>query len=151
MKKSDFTPRVKLAPAGELKAYVVFEHQLDLLEQGSPASLMLNFSLFFLGIAGTAFGTLCTISPTNIIVFCVFFMVFITTLIAGILTGSLWRLNHKSAKSIIHGIKAQMPPNPPVHHLPYAQLADDGIVEPVLRSSEEADDEVESETETPQK
>jgi hypothetical protein len=58
MKKNEYTQRVRLAPARELKAYIVLEHQLDSLSQGSPASLMLNFSLFFLAVSITAFGTL---------------------------------------------------------------------------------------------
>jgi len=47
--KGEYRQVVRLAQPVELNAYVVFEHQLDLLAQGSPASLLLNFALFFLG------------------------------------------------------------------------------------------------------
>ncbi len=50
-------PVIREAPLGELKVYRVYEHQFDELAQGSPVSLLLNFSLFFLGIAATAAGT----------------------------------------------------------------------------------------------
>ena len=42
-------PVIRVAPPGELNVYPVYEHQLDLLAQGSPSSLFLNFALFFLG------------------------------------------------------------------------------------------------------
>ena len=58
--KGEYRQVVKLAQPGVRRAYVVFEHQLDLLAQGSPASLLLNFALFFLGVASTSLGTLVT-------------------------------------------------------------------------------------------
>jgi hypothetical protein len=60
-KKPDLSPPLRIAPLGELNAYVVYEHDLDRLAQGSPALVMLNFALFFLGVAATAFGTLWTL------------------------------------------------------------------------------------------
>jgi len=116
--KGEYRQVVKLAQPGELKAYVVFEHQLDLLAQGSPASLLLNFALFFLGVAATSLGTLVT-APTNLDrTFYVFFIIFIITLIAGIVLLAVWYSMHKSVTSLVVEIKAQMPPNPPVEQGP---------------------------------
>ncbi|MGP0063492.1 MAG: hypothetical protein ACLQGP_07840 [Isosphaeraceae bacterium] len=56
-------PVIRVAPPGELNVYPVYEHQLDLLAQGSPAPLLLNFALFFLGVAATAAGTLWSTHP----------------------------------------------------------------------------------------
>jgi hypothetical protein len=56
-------PIIRVAPPTELNIDSVYEHQLDLLAHGSPASLFLNFSLFFLGIAATATGTLWSAPP----------------------------------------------------------------------------------------
>lgn len=75
---------IREAPPGELRIYRVFEYQLDLLAQGSPASLLLNFSLFFLGVAATALGTLLTAPPTVDRVFYGFLIVFLVCLIAGV-------------------------------------------------------------------
>ena len=140
MKKHEYTQRVRLAPARELKAYIVLEHQLDLLSQGSPASLMLNFSLFFLAVSITAFGTLYTAPPTVDRVYYIFVILALVTLIAGMVTGALWFFQHKSSSQLIYEIKAQMPPNPPVQQLPIRELDDDEPVEGVLRSSEEEED-----------
>jgi hypothetical protein len=115
--KGEYRQVVKLAQPGELKAYVVFEHQLDLLGQGSPASLLLNFALFF-GVAATSLGTLVTAPPNQDRVFYSFLIVFIITLIAGIVLLAVWHAVHRSVTSLIVEIKAQMPPNRPVEQGP---------------------------------
>lgn len=56
--KGEYRQVVKPGRPGELNAYVVFEHQLDLLAQGTPASLLLNFALFFLSVAATSLAKL---------------------------------------------------------------------------------------------
>ena len=116
--KGEYRQVVKLAQPGELKAYVVFEHQLDLLAQGSPALLLLNFALFFLGVAATALGTLVTAPPNQDRIFYSFLIIFIITLIAGIVLLAVWYAMHKSVTRLIVEIKAQMPPNPPVEQGP---------------------------------
>jgi hypothetical protein len=55
-------PLIRVAPLGELKAYTVYEHQLDELAQGSTGSLYLNFSLALLSIFATVLITLVTVS-----------------------------------------------------------------------------------------
>ena len=116
--KGEYRQVVKLAQPGELKAYVVFEHQLDLLTQGSPASLLLNFALFFLGVAATALGTLVTAPPNQDRIFYSFLNIFTITLIAGIVLLAVWYAMHKSVTRLIVEIKAQIPPNPPVEQVP---------------------------------
>jgi hypothetical protein len=116
--KGEYRQVVKLAQPGELKAYVVFEHQLDLLAQGSPVSLLLNFALFFLGVAATSLGTLVTAPPNRDRIFYSFFITSTITLIAGIVLLAVWYAMHKSVTSLIVEIEAQMPPNPPVEQGP---------------------------------
>ena len=112
--KGEYRQVVKLAQSGELKAYVVFEHQLDVLAQGSPASLLLNFALCFLGVAATALGTLVTALPNQDWTFYSFLIIFLITLIAGVVLLAVWYALHQSVTSLIVEIKAQMPPNPPL-------------------------------------
>ncbi len=116
--KGEYRQVVKLAQPGELKAYVVFEHQLELLAQGSPASLLLNFALFFLGVAATSLGSLVTAPPSQDRTFYSFLIVFIITLIAGVVLLAVWYFTHKSVTSLVAEIKAQMPPNPTVEQSP---------------------------------
>jgi hypothetical protein len=87
----DRYPAIQYLQSGRVrKAYVVFEHQLDLLAQGSPASLLLNFALFFLGVAATSLGTIATAPPAQDRTFYTFLIIFIITFIAGIVLSALW-------------------------------------------------------------
>ena len=74
-KKNEYTQRVKLAPAAELKAYVIHEYQPDMLSQGSMASVKLNVSLCLLSIAATIFVEIYTAPPTADRTFYVFVIV----------------------------------------------------------------------------
>ena len=107
--KSEYRQVVKLAQPGELKAYVVFEHQLDLLAQGSPVSLLLNFALFFLGVAATSLGTIATAPPTQDRVYYTFLIIFLVTLIAGIVLLAVWYSMRRSVASLIVEIKGRCP------------------------------------------
>ena len=112
--KKEFRQVVKLAPPGELKAYVVYEHQLDSLAQGSPVALHLNFGLFLLGVSATALGTIATAPPTQNRTYYTFLIIFIITLIAGIVLLITWYALHRSVSRLVAEIKAEMPANPVV-------------------------------------
>ncbi len=45
---------VRVAPLGELTAYTVHEHELDIISAGSPATLAFNFAVALVSI-GIAF------------------------------------------------------------------------------------------------
>ena len=115
--KGEYRQVVKLASPGELRAYVVFEHQLDSLAEGSPVSLLLNFALFFLGISITAFGTLTALPAGQDRSYYTFLIISLITLIAGIVLLALWYFMRRSVRSIIVEIKAQMPPNPQIEQI----------------------------------
>lgn len=112
--KNEYRQVVKLATPGELRAYVVFEHQLDVLAQGSPVSLLLNFSLFFLGVAATSLGTIASAPPAQDRIYYTFLIIFLITLIAGVVLLAVWYSMHRSVTSLIVEIKAQMPANPEI-------------------------------------
>ena len=116
--KGEYRQVVKLAQPGELKAYVVFEHQLDLLAQGSPVSLLLNFALFFLGVAASSLGTIATAPPTQDRTYYTFLIIFIITIIVGIVLLAIWYSMRRSVASLVVEIKAQMPPNPEIEQNP---------------------------------
>ncbi len=107
-------PVIREAPPGELNVYRVYEHQLDLLAQGSPASLLLNFALFFLGVAATAGGTLWSAPPEKDRVYYTFLIILLVTLIAGMVMLALWWFLHQSTRTLVANIKSQMPPNPAI-------------------------------------
>ena len=110
--KSDFRPIVRLAAPGELRAYVVYEHQLDTLKQGQPAGLMLNFALFLLGVAATGFGTVVALPAGQNKAYNTFLIITLVTTIAGAVLFVLWLVLRRSLVDLVAEIKAQMPPNP---------------------------------------
>ena len=111
-----FQAVIRVAPPGELNAYVVYEHQLDELAQSLPSALMLNFALFFFGVAATALGTLFSVPPDNDRAYYTFLVVLLITGIAGVVLLAYWWFTHKSARRLIAEIKSQMPPNPEVRN-----------------------------------
>jgi hypothetical protein len=69
-KKQPTHPNVRVAPLGELRVYPVYEHELETLGRGSPASLFLNFALALLPTAAGIAVTLrsSTTSDLNFVV-----------------------------------------------------------------------------------
>jgi hypothetical protein len=109
-KQQILAPVVRVAPLGELKIYPITEAELDELEKGSPASLHLNFALFFWGIALSLFGTLIATSIQATRVFVVFVIFFCGTFIAACIFSILWFINHRSSGSLARRIRERMPP-----------------------------------------
>jgi hypothetical protein len=116
-RKSQIQPVIRVAPPAKLNVYLVYEHQLDLLAQGSPASLLLNFALFFLGVAATAAGTLWSAPPEKDRVYYTFLIILLVALIAGVVMLALWWLMHTSNRGLIASIKSQMPQNPAIQEV----------------------------------
>jgi hypothetical protein len=95
---------------GELRAYPVYEHELERLAEGTPASLFLNFALFLLPISLTLMVTFATTNVPPGYVFQSLVCVCGVTLIAGVVLFALWFALHRRTRSIIDEIKSRMPP-----------------------------------------
>ena len=112
---------VRIAPMGELNAYIVFEHELDELVKGSTATLWLNFALALLpaalGVAVTMAGS--TLTEFNFLLF--FCLSGLLTLV-GLACLVVWWKTHKSAAESLRKIKARMPSAislpPPIQEAP---------------------------------
>jgi hypothetical protein len=107
-KKND--PIVRVAPLGELRAWLVYEHELDQLASGSPASLLLNFGLALLSIFASFLATLLTASFTTTSAFVVFVCICIISFISGVVCLAIWYSMHVSTSKLIDQIKNRMPP-----------------------------------------
>jgi hypothetical protein len=151
MRKNALNPVVRFAPPQELRLFVIHEHQLDALSQGSPASIMLNFALTLLGISVTAFGTLYTAPPTIDRIYYVFVIVAVVTLIAGSFLLVLWYWHHKSINNLVHQIRAQMPQNPPAQPVQLPAADTDEAITGDLNEAEGTDDEDKAEEIMPSK
>jgi hypothetical protein len=112
------SPSIRIAPPAELKAYVVYEHELEILATGSPSSLYLNFSLFLIGTALSLVVALVTTPIPSDRVFYGFLIFCLVASISGVVLFALWWRYHESAKDLTSRIKNQMPPNPAIQERP---------------------------------
>lgn len=103
-------PVVRIAPLGEIRAWIVYEHELDALASGSPGAILLNFALALLPIALTLFTTLLTVPIEQDRVFYTFVCLTAITFIAGVICLVLWIRDRHSAKVLMNEIKNRMPP-----------------------------------------
>jgi hypothetical protein len=101
---------------GELKAYTVYEHELDTLANGSPASVLLNLSYALIPVALTILVALLTTSVTDT-VFVVFVCSFLVFLLAGIICLIVGWRSALGTRALAEQIKRRMPPLPELQQL----------------------------------
>ena len=108
------SPVVRVAPMGELRVYPITEGELDELERGSPASIHLNFALFFWGSAISLFASVVAAPGLSIRPFTVLVVFLCGCSIAALVFTVLWFLNHRIAGSVAKRIRDRMPPAPAI-------------------------------------
>jgi hypothetical protein len=106
-------PVIRIAPLGELRAYTVYEHELDQLAQGSAGSAFLNFELSLLSIFATLLVTLLTVTipPQGYLYPSFFSACLVTGIAAAILLLLAWKY-YQSSSGLIERVKNRMPPAP---------------------------------------
>lgn len=92
---------------------MVYEYELDALAEGSPGSVLLNFSYALIPVAVTILVTLLstTVSP---VVFTIFVCSFIIFLLAGTICLVLGWKTSESTRTLVEQIKSRMPPPPAI-------------------------------------
>ena len=103
-------PPVRVAPLGELNAYVVYEHELDILAHGSPGSNLLNISYALLPFAGAFVIALLGTDIPSDRVFAVFVLTALVSGVAGALCLVLGVISYRSNRVLVDEIKNRMPP-----------------------------------------
>jgi len=104
-------PVIRIAPLGEIRAYTVYEHELDEVARGGSGSfLYLNFGLSLASIFATLLITVLTVTIPAGYLYESFFSACITTGVIAAVLLLVWRKNHKSAARLIDQIKNRMPP-----------------------------------------
>ena len=104
------SPIIRRAPLAELRIYEISEAELNALAQGSPASILLNFSLFLMPISVTLVVTLTTTRIDSARLFVSYVAVAILTLVLGALFLVLWWRLHRSSSKLVQQIRDRMPP-----------------------------------------
>jgi hypothetical protein len=103
-------PRIRRGRVDSLTIYEITESELETLENGSPASLHLNFSIFFISTAISFLTALLTTTIANIRVYCFFVVVMVVSFALGIILGVLWFRERKSATLLSKKIRQRVPP-----------------------------------------
>lgn len=103
--------RVRRGRVDSVNLYEVKENELELLENGEPTSLQLNFSIFLLSIAFSGILTLCTATFSQPILQNTFLFVSIIGIIVGLYLLLMWWKGRKSIKTVIQTIKNRIQPD----------------------------------------
>ncbi len=97
-----------MAEVDSICLYQITEDELRCLEEGSPSSLYLNFSILFLS---TAFSFLISLLTTEIPsnrIFIVFVIITAVGFVAGIILFCLWFKAYRSSSSVAAKIKERL-------------------------------------------
>ena len=92
----------------ELTLYDVEESELELLAQGSPDSLYLNFAIFLLSVA-MAFLTSLLTAVLSQRIFIVFVVITVVGFIVGILLLIIWLRKRRSISALVSKIRGRLP------------------------------------------
>lgn len=121
-KASDHTQQlspVRVAPLGELTAYTVHEHELDIIAAGSPATLAFNFAIALVSIGVALILTLTTTTINSDRLFYGYLIACINCLLIGIILFSYWFTTRNSVNLTVKQIKGRLiVPSPIQEQLP---------------------------------
>jgi hypothetical protein len=99
---------IRVAPLGELNAYTVHEHELDIIAAGSPATLAFNFAVALISIGISFVLTLTTTTIGSIRLFVVYVNVCIICLLVGFIMFVYWLKTRTSVVHTVAEIKSQL-------------------------------------------
>ena len=101
-------PRILRGRVDSFALYEITDAELNILEAGSPSSLHLNFSVFFLSIAASFFIALLT-STVSDRAFTIFVVVTVVGFAAGGFLFVLWFRARQSVSAVVRRIRARIP------------------------------------------
>ena len=105
---SDSFVKVRRGKVESVDLYEIKDSELDVLEQGTPATLQLNFAIFLFSTAFTSIGALATATFVNDIIRNTFLFVSIAGILLGVYLFIAWLTNKKSAKIVIKRIRERI-------------------------------------------
>jgi hypothetical protein len=108
--ESRFLPAVRRARIERLDIYEISEIELQILERGSPESILLNFAIFLISIAASFIIALLTTEIQSSRIFVVFVIVTVAGFIIGAVLLALWAWYRQSTRTIFEQIRRRMPP-----------------------------------------
>lgn len=101
--------RVRRGRVDSVDLYEIKEHELELLENGEPTGIHLNFAIFLFSTAVSCILTLSTATFESTRIENVFLFTSIIGLLGSLYLFILWWRGRKSIKSIIRKIRNRIP------------------------------------------
>ena len=120
-KSSEKEFRVRRGRVDSISIYEVKEDELEILENGAPVGIYLNFAVFLLSIAFSGITALATAKFDSILLENAVLFTSIVGVVVGVLLLFLWKNEQKSIKSTIQKIKDRVPPDIPVQENIYTE------------------------------
>jgi hypothetical protein len=105
-----FLPAVRRARIERLDIYEISETELQILERGSPDSILLNFAILLVSIAVSFLVALLSTEIQSSRTFAVFVIVAVVGFITGAVLLALWAWYRRSTTTIFEQIRRRMPP-----------------------------------------
>jgi hypothetical protein len=105
-----FLPAVRRARIERLDIYEISETELQILERGSPDSILLNFAILLVSIAVSFLVALLSTEIQSSRTFAVFVIVTVVGFITGAVLLALWTWYRRSTTTIFDQIRRRMPP-----------------------------------------
>ena len=116
---------VRVAPLGELTAYTVQEHELDIIAAGSSATLAFNIAVALISIGVTFILTLTTTTIASDRLFYGYLLVCVNCWIVGVIAAIYWLKARKSVNVTVTRIKNRLVTATPIQEpLPPEPAAD---------------------------
>ena len=106
----DFLPEIRVGKIGVLKVHQISDDELTRLGQGAGQSLLLNFGIGVLSVAGSFLISLLTATIASDRIFAVFVIVIVVCFLAGIVLMILWWCMRKPISRLVQEIQDRMPP-----------------------------------------
>lgn len=101
-------PLIQRGSVASLSLYEVTDYELELLEQGSPASLFLNFAIFLLSVGISLAVTITTSVINNDRLFTLYSVCAVVGLVGGTLLLGLWYRTRRSMKALCAKIRGRI-------------------------------------------
>jgi hypothetical protein len=106
----EFLPAVRRARIERLDIYEISETELQILERGSPESILLNFAIFLISIAASFLIALLITEIQSSRTFTVFVIVTVVGFIIGTILLAFWAWYRRSTTTMFEQIRRRMPP-----------------------------------------
>lgn len=104
----DISPRIVRGKLDSFAIYEITDEELNLLEEGSPSSIYLNFAIFCISSAISFLVSIIT-SKLSDRFFEMFFIFTVVGFLVGIILFILWLITRRSAKRVVVKIRSRIP------------------------------------------